>query len=63
MQKIIRQKFARHTVIAIAHKLHTILDFDRIAVLEKGSLVEYDQPHNLLSKDSRFKQLYENSKA
>src|SRR5690606_37254278 len=44
MQRIIRQKFARHTILAVAHKLDTILDFDRIALLEGGRLAEVDKP-------------------
>ena len=62
IQKIIRQKFARHTIIAVAHKLDSITDFDKVALLEKGSLKEFDSPHALLDrKSSAFKQLYYNS--
>ncbi|KAL9079436.1 MAG: hypothetical protein Q9157_001690 [Trypethelium eluteriae] len=61
MQRVIRQKFARHTIIAVAHRLDTIMDFDRVAVLDKGRLVEYDRPHVLLERDSHFKKLYGNS--
>ena len=62
MQRVIRQKFANHTIIAVAHRLDTIMDFDRIALLDEGRLVEYDRPHVLLERESRFKQLYESSK-
>ncbi|KAL9085185.1 MAG: hypothetical protein Q9165_007716 [Trypethelium subeluteriae] len=61
MQRVIRQKFARHTIIAVAHRLDTIMDFDRVAVLDKGRLVEYDRPHVLLERDSHFKKLYGHS--
>ena len=60
MQRVIRQKFAQHTIIAIAHRLDTIMDFDRIALLEGGELVEYDQPHALLERGSKFRELYQN---
>lgn len=59
MQRIIRQEFAHHTVIVIAHRLETILDFDRIVVLDKGELKECDSPSNLLASPSAFKELYE----
>ncbi|KAI9691603.1 MAG: hypothetical protein M1822_007674 [Bathelium mastoideum] len=59
MQRVIRQRFAQHTVIAVAHRLDTIMDFDRVAVLDEGQLVEYDRPHALLARDSKFKKLYE----
>lgn len=58
MQKIIREEFKYHTIIAIAHRLDTILDFDRIAVLDKGSLIEFDTPKELLARDSVFRGLY-----
>ncbi|KAG8530148.1 uncharacterized protein KY384_005631 [Bacidia gigantensis] len=59
IQKIIRQKFSKHTIIAVAHKLDTITDFDKVAVLENGNLKEFDSPHTLLSQSSSaFRQLY-----
>jgi ATP-binding cassette, subfamily C (CFTR/MRP), member 1 len=59
MQRIIRTEFADRTIIAIAHRLDTIVDFDKIAVLEKGVLIEYGSPAELLSKRSHFRNLYE----
>lgn len=59
MQQIIRQDFADCTVLAVAHRLETILDFDRIAVLKDGELVEFDTPEALLNRNSAFKELYE----
>ena len=64
IQKIIRQKFSKHTIIAVAHKLDTIIDFDKVAVLENGVLMEFDSPHLLLAKPkSMFAQLYNSSDA
>jgi ABC-type multidrug transport system fused ATPase/permease subunit len=59
MQRIIRQDFADCTVLAVAHRLETILDFDRIAVLKDGELIEFDTPEALLKTNSAFKDLYE----
>ena len=58
MQRIIREEFASKTVIAIAHRLETIIDFDRIAVFDRGVLLECDTPAALLARQSAFKQLY-----
>lgn len=62
IQRIIRRRFAKHTVVAIAHKLDTILDFDKVAVLDNGNLKEFDSPHTLLEDtSSAFRQLYNSS--
>ena len=58
MQAVIREEFKTHTIIAIAHRLNTIVDFDKIALLHDGILVEFDSPGNLLATESRFKELY-----
>lgn len=39
-------------------QLGTIIDFDRIAVLDSGCLVDFDTPQNLLAKDGLFQQMY-----
>lgn len=61
MQRIIREKFKDHTIIAIAHRLHTIIDFDRVLVMDKGEFAEFDDPRVLLKKQSNFKELWETS--
>lgn len=39
------------TIITIAHRLQTIIDYDKVLVLEKGKVVEYASPWELLSKE------------
>lgn len=58
LQQVIQDKFQNHTVIAVAHRLDTILNFDRIAVLDKGVMVECDTPAALLARDSMFRDLW-----
>jgi ABC-type multidrug transport system fused ATPase/permease subunit len=46
------------TVLAIAHRLQTIIDFDRILVLGAGTILEYDTPAKLMSDpESKFSQM------
>jgi ATP-binding cassette, subfamily C (CFTR/MRP), member 1 len=60
MQAIIRKEFKDCTVISVAHRLNTIVDFERVVVLGKGEIVEVGEPQELLRMEgSRFKALYE----
>ena len=55
-QETIRREFRHCTVLTIAHRLHTILDSDRVMVLEEGRMVEFDRPGRLLEdQGSRFR--------
>lgn len=48
IQSTIRSAFASCTVLTIAHRLHTIIDSDRILVLDAGELVESGVPSELM---------------
>merc|ERR1719168_483804 len=48
IQATIRKEFAESSVMTIAHRLNTIMDYDRIMVLDKG-LVEFASPEELLA--------------
>ena len=56
---VIQSRFKEHTVVSIAHKLEFALGFDRIVVMDQGRVVEFDGPQALLSRPSRFKELYD----
>lgn len=60
--KAMNESFKNSTVITVAHRLNTVINSDRILVLEGGMLKEYDHPQELLKNpNSFFAQLYNES--
>ena len=58
IQETIRTEFKHCTVLTIAHRVSTILDYDRVMVLEGGNIVEFDRPEKLLKlQDGKFAEL------
>ncbi|ETM45514.1 hypothetical protein L914_09461 [Phytophthora nicotianae] len=58
IQQSIREEFRDCTTLTIAHRINTILDSDRILVMEKGSVAEFGSPTELQRKpDGIFKSL------
>ena len=54
IQEVIRKEMTHCTVLTIAHRLDTVLEYDRIMVLENGRIVEFDKPDILLQKKDGF---------
>ncbi|KAF9361945.1 Canalicular multispecific organic anion transporter 2 [Mortierella sp. AD094] len=60
IQKTIRSEFKDRTILTIAHRIKTVMDSDKILVLEKGRIQEYEAPLELLKrKESLFYRLAE----
>ncbi|CAL1710985.1 unnamed protein product [Somion occarium] len=58
LQRTIQSEFAYSTLLCIAHRLNTIVYYDRIIVMDAGKVVEHDTPLNLFDKeDSIFRSL------
>jgi ABC-type multidrug transport system fused ATPase/permease subunit len=64
IQKMIRENFRDATVLTIAHRLNTIMDSDRVLVLDDGRIAEFDSPSELLRNEKgMFHSMVEKSKA
>ncbi|XP_063790449.1 multidrug resistance-associated protein 1-like [Pseudophryne corroboree] len=54
IQSTIRTEFKDSTVITIAHRLNTIMDYTRLVIFDKGEIVEFDTPSRLLENKGLF---------
>lgn len=54
IQRTIKTKFSDCTVLTVAHRLNTIIDMDKVLVLDAGKVVEFDHPHLLLNERGAF---------
>jgi ATP-binding cassette subfamily C (CFTR/MRP) protein 1 len=57
---LVRTEFEGSTVLAVAHRLATIVDFDLVVVLDAGRVVESGHPQDLLQiPDGLFKRMWD----
>ena len=61
IQEMMRTEFAEMTVLCIAHRLETIVDADKILVMEDGQVGEYGTPTELLAAKGLFHDLLSES--
>ncbi|GLB40166.1 putative ABC protein [Lyophyllum shimeji] len=62
IQSTIQNQFGDRTLICIAHRLRTVMHYDRILVLDRGTIAEFDTPANLFGRvDGLFRGLCEKS--
>ncbi|XP_061309783.1 multidrug resistance-associated protein 1-like isoform X3 [Pezoporus flaviventris] len=57
VQSTIKREFHNCTILTIAHRLHTVMDLERVLVLDTGRILEYDTPHNLLQQKGAFSEM------
>ena len=62
IQKTLRECFVDSTVLVIAHRLNTIIDSDKILVMENGQNIEYGHPFKLLTWNESDKEITRKSK-
>ncbi len=61
VQRTISREFKGCTVLCIAHRLKTILNYDKILVLEKGEIEQFDTPISLFKQSGRFREMCDSS--
>ncbi|KPP67593.1 multidrug resistance-associated protein 1-like [Scleropages formosus] len=61
IQSTIRSQFKDCTVLTIAHRLNTIMDYTRVLVLDRGQMAEFDSPSNLIAKKGIFYRMAKDS--
>lgn len=54
IQRTLRHEFAESTIIVVAHRLATVVDFDRVLVLDDGVAAEFGSPAELVNKQGIF---------
>ncbi|KAL9978334.1 hypothetical protein ACROYT_G015835 [Oculina patagonica] len=62
IQDVIRHKFKDSTVLTIAHRLNTIMDYDKVLVLDGGRVAEFDKPEVLIRKGGLFAEMVRSQK-
>ncbi|BFZ56150.1 ATP-binding cassette transporter yor1 [Savitreella phatthalungensis] len=62
IQETIRREFAGTTILCIAHRLKTIVHFDKVCVMEAGHVAEFDTPKHLYDRHGIFRSMCERSK-
>ncbi|BEI87985.1 uncharacterized protein CcaverHIS019_0107030 [Cutaneotrichosporon cavernicola] len=61
IQQTIRREFGHKTLLCIAHRLRTILSWDRILVMDAGQIVDFDTPLELYDRGGHFRSMCERS--
>lgn len=63
LNRVVEDIFEDCTIFAIAHRIHSIMHFDKVLVLDRGNVAEFDNPRTLLNQtDSIFHRICEEAK-
>ncbi|KAF9379864.1 hypothetical protein CPC16_010561 [Podila verticillata] len=61
IQATIREEFKQSTLLTIAHRLRTIIDFDKVLVMDHGKVVQFDTPLTLIREEGIFRGMCQRS--
>jgi ABC-type multidrug transport system fused ATPase/permease subunit len=51
MQAVIQREFEGYTVVMVTHRLEMVKGFDRLVVMDKGTVIETGHPEELVRRD------------
>ena len=51
IQEVVREEFKGWTIVIVAHKIESVLEIDKVAVLDKGESIEVGTPIQLLGRE------------
>jgi ATP-binding cassette, subfamily C (CFTR/MRP), member 1 len=59
IRAIIKHEFADYTIVMVSHRLDMVLEFDKVLIMDKGSIIESGKPRELINQEgSSFKNLW-----
>ena len=61
LQETLQKEFADATILAVAHRLDTIIDYDLVLVLGRGKVLEFGTPANLIRSGGSFAKMIEDT--
>ena len=59
VDRLIETRLKHCTVISVVHKIDSALGFQKVAVMDQGRIVEFDDPQVLMARSSKFRELYD----
>ena len=64
IQRMVKERFKDSTMLVVAHRVQTVLECDKIIVMEQGRVQDFDTPENLMGRgDGFFKEIVEKMKS
>ncbi|KAJ6508827.1 hypothetical protein C8R45DRAFT_815212 [Mycena sanguinolenta] len=57
IQKTIREEFNDSLLVTIAHRINSVIDYDRLIILDQGKIAQFDTPYNLIQSEGIFRDM------
>jgi len=57
IQTTIREEFNSSLLVTIAHRINSVIDYDRLIILDQGKIAQFDTPYNLIRTEGIFRDM------